>query len=119
MGNIHAYIPCGLALEPGDVGILSDAYDLAMLDLPHGDKRLEELVARQIVALALAGERDAIALCDRALAHVGLRAPDAAPVRAPRDPSTPGRPQPRRSSAKSRAAARLDRAPRALPLKAG
>ena len=123
MGSIHAYIPCGLALEPGDLGILSDAYDLAMLDLPCGETRLEERIARQIVALAVAGERDAIALCDKALAHVGLHGADAtnvtAPVRAPRDPSAPGRPLPRRSPAGIRAAERPDRAPCARRRTAG
>jgi hypothetical protein len=131
MGNIHAYIPCSLALEPGDLGILSDAYDLAMLDLPGGEPRLVELVARQIVALAAAGERDSIALCDKALAHAGVvhfglagaDAADAADVtagvRAPRDPNAPARPRPRRSPAGSRAAGRPDRSPRAPHRRAG
>jgi len=119
MGNIHAYIPCDLTLEPGDLGILSDAYDLAMLDLPHGEPRLEELIARHIVALAVAGERDSIALCDQALAQVGLPGAFTAGARAPRGPSAPGRPRQRRSPAGSRAAARPDRPPRAPRRTAG
>jgi hypothetical protein len=71
MSNIHAFLPQSLALTLGDVHALSDAFDLAVLELPRfHDAALEEKLGRAIINIALTGERDPISLCDRALARV-------------------------------------------------
>jgi hypothetical protein len=71
MSNIHAFLPPSLVLALGDLHVLSDAFDLAMLELPRGhDAALEEKIGRAIIDVALAGERDVVSLCDRALARV-------------------------------------------------
>ena len=72
MGNIHSYVPHDLELAIPDLHAMSDAYDLAMLELREGDAALEEAIARAIIAAAVAGDRDPVSLCDKALAHVGL-----------------------------------------------
>jgi hypothetical protein len=70
MGTIQAYMPRAWLSDLSDINAVSDAYDLAMLELPGSQPRLEELLARRIIALAAAGERDPVSLCDAAL--VGL-----------------------------------------------
>jgi len=72
MGNIHSYVPHDLELAIPDLHAMSDAFDLAMLELREGNAALEEAIARAIIAAAVAGDRDPVSLCDKALAHVGL-----------------------------------------------
>jgi hypothetical protein len=70
MSNIHSFLPPGVALTLADLQTLSDAFDLAVLELPSGhDAALEEKLGRAIVDVALAGDRDPVALCDKALAR--------------------------------------------------
>ena len=70
MSNIHSFLPPGLALTLADLQPLSDAFDLAVLELPSGhDAALEEKLCQAIVDVALTGDRDPVALCDKALAH--------------------------------------------------
>jgi hypothetical protein len=72
--NIHAYLRDGEAFELAHMQALDTAYELVTLELPAGHRRLKEL-ARQIIALALRGERDPILLCDKALARFGMLPP--------------------------------------------
>src|SRR5512138_602822 len=71
MSNIHSFLPRDLAFTIADLQALSDAFDLAVLELPSGhDAALEEKLGYAIVDVALTGDRDPVALCDKALARV-------------------------------------------------
>jgi hypothetical protein len=54
-------------------GILDAAYDRALAELhDRGRDSVRQAIARRIVTLALAGERDPNRLCDKALVAVGF-----------------------------------------------
>jgi hypothetical protein len=89
MSNIHAFVPPDLVLGLADLHALSDAFDLAMLELSRDhDVALEEKIGQAIIELGLDGERDAISLCDKALARVLMPAEPAASPRTDRPAET-------------------------------
>jgi len=70
MASIIPFIS-NATFEPEDIKAMSDAYDRAMeeiLDFGHPNKIVKEIVAKRIIKLAKAGERDLKRLCDSALA---------------------------------------------------
>ena len=62
------------ALDPETVQIISEAYDRACRALhDRGQPQIvNELIARRIIDMAKAGERDIQRMCDRVLADVGI-----------------------------------------------
>jgi hypothetical protein len=72
----HQFLPY-MDSEPNfdlvTTGILDAAYDRALAELhDRGPDSVRQAIARRIVTLAVAGERDPNRLCDRALVAVGF-----------------------------------------------
>jgi hypothetical protein len=60
-------------LDLATAAILDTAYDRALAELhDRGRDSVRQAIARRIVTLAVAGERDPGRLCDRALVAVGF-----------------------------------------------
>jgi hypothetical protein len=70
MASIVPFISNAI-FEPEDIKAMSDAYDRALekiRDFGHPNKIVKEIVAKRIIKLAKAGERDLHRLCDSAMA---------------------------------------------------
>jgi hypothetical protein len=66
------------AFGPEDIDRMVAAYEAALqlLRLTKRDDPVTELVAKKIVEIALAGERDPPRICARALNELGIPLPD-------------------------------------------
>jgi hypothetical protein len=66
---IRLFLPHDAAFGPGDLAAMGAAFDQALgkLDLRDRTDQITELVARKIISLAKAGERDPARLCEEAL----------------------------------------------------
>lgn len=69
---IFAFVDPDTDFDLATTAILDTAYDHAIAELRNrGPNSVREAVARRIVTLASAGERDPNRLCDKALLSVG------------------------------------------------
>ena len=72
----HQFLPFGDSdsnLDFAMAAILDAAYDRALAELhDRGPDSVRQAIARRIVTLAAAGERDPDRLCDKALVAVGF-----------------------------------------------
>lgn len=70
--SILAFVDPDIDFDLTTTTILDKAYDRAIAELrDRGPNSVREAVARRIVTLASAGERDPNRLCDKALVAVG------------------------------------------------
>jgi hypothetical protein len=70
MASIVPFISNAI-FEPEDIKTMSDAYDRALekiRDFGYPNRIVKEIVAKRIIKLAKAGERDLHRLCDSAMA---------------------------------------------------
>ena len=73
MTNIIDYIRRPAVFEPEVVVAMGDAYERALASFPTlPAKTVREVLAGRIIDLAKKGERDPRALCERALAALGM-----------------------------------------------
>jgi hypothetical protein len=70
--QILPHVDLGVNFDLGTTAILDAAYGRAITELhDRGPDSVREAIAKRIVALASAGERDPNLLCDKALVAVG------------------------------------------------
>jgi hypothetical protein len=76
---IHKLIANG-AFGPDEIRVMSDAYETALvvLQLSNSDDPIAELIAKSIINVSAAGERDPAQMAERALNALGVRRPSAA-----------------------------------------
>ena len=76
---IHRLIANG-SFGPDEIQAITEAYDAALIELcqPNNDDPITELIAKSIVNVTAAGERDPALIKERALNALGVRKPDAA-----------------------------------------
>jgi hypothetical protein len=77
--GIHKLIANG-AFGPDEIRVMSDAYEAALvvLQLGNGDEPITELIAKSIINISAAGERDSAQIAERAINALGIRRPSAA-----------------------------------------
>jgi hypothetical protein len=72
----HQFLPfpdSDSSLDLATAALLDAAYDRALAELhDRGPDSVRQAIARRIVTLAVAGERDPDRLCDKALVAVGF-----------------------------------------------
>jgi hypothetical protein len=76
---IHKLIANG-SFGPDEIVAMTAAYDAALIELcqPNNDDPITELIAKSIVNVTAAGERDPLAIKERAINALGIRRPSAA-----------------------------------------
>jgi hypothetical protein len=76
---IHKLIANG-AFGPDEIRVMSDAYETALvvLQLGNSDDPIAELIAKSIINVSAAGERDSAQMAERAINALGVRRPSAA-----------------------------------------
>jgi hypothetical protein len=84
---------CRGYLGPEEIALLVAAYEeaLARLQLANNENETTRLVARRIISLALAGERDPVRLCERAVKQPLSLAADQHAMRAAWQQPEPGK----------------------------
>ena len=76
--GIHKLIANG-AFGPDEIRVMSEAYEAALIVLQlNNDDPITELIAKSIVNVSAAGERDPAQVADRAINALGIRRPSAA-----------------------------------------
>jgi hypothetical protein len=77
--GIHKLIANG-SFGPDEIRIMSEAYEAALvvLQLDKDDDPITEMIARSIINVSAAGERDPAQLAERAINALGIRRPNAA-----------------------------------------
>jgi len=77
--GIHKLIANG-AFGPDEIRVMSDAYEAALviLQLDNSDDPITELIAKSIINVSAAGERDSAMMAERAINGLGIRRPSAA-----------------------------------------
>lgn len=68
------------SFEPEEIEVMTAAYEAVLVDLRLTDRDdpITEIVASAILSIASMGERDPVAIKDRALKAIGVSQPDAA-----------------------------------------
>ena len=77
---IHKLIANG-SFGPDEIRTMSEAYDAALIALQLNNKQDEpitELIAKSIINVSAAGERDPAQMAERAINALGIRRPSAA-----------------------------------------
>lgn len=76
--GIHKLIANG-AFGPDEIRVMSEAYEAALIVLQlNNDDPITELIAKSIINVSAAGERDPAQVADRAINALGIRRPSAA-----------------------------------------
>ena len=78
--GIHKLIANG-TFGPDEIRIMSDAYEAALIALQlnnNQDEPITELIAKSIINVSAAGERDPAQMAERAINALGIRRPSAA-----------------------------------------
>ncbi len=77
--SVHKLIANG-SFGPAEIKLMTAAYEAALIDLclADGEDAINELIAKAIINVTAAGERDASAVKERAINALGVRKPDAA-----------------------------------------
>ena len=78
--GIHKLIANG-AFGPDEIRVMSDAYEAALIALQlknNQDEPITELIAKSIINISAAGERDSAQMAERAINALGIRRPSAA-----------------------------------------
>ncbi|HMF21414.1 MAG TPA: hypothetical protein VKG24_04740 [Pseudolabrys sp.] len=77
--SIHKLIANG-SFGPAEIELMTAAYEAALIDLllPDGEEPINELIAKSIINVTAAGERDPNTVKERAINALGVRKPDAA-----------------------------------------
>jgi hypothetical protein len=76
--GIHKLIANG-AFGPDEIRVMSEAYEGALIVLQlNNDDPITELIAKSIINVSAAGERDPAQVADRAINALGIRRPSAA-----------------------------------------
>jgi hypothetical protein len=78
--GIHKLIANG-SFGPDEIRVMSEAYEAALVALQltnDDDDPITELIAKSIVNVIAAGERDPAQVADRAINALGIRRPSAA-----------------------------------------
>ena len=76
--GIHKLIANG-AFGPDEIRVMSEAYEAALIVLQlNNDDPITELIAKSIVNVSAAGERDPAQVTDRAINALGIRRSSAA-----------------------------------------
>jgi hypothetical protein len=77
--GIHKLIANG-AFGPDEIRVMSHAYEAALviLQLNNSDDPITELIAKSIINVSAAGERDPAQMAERAINALGIRRPSAA-----------------------------------------
>ena len=65
---------------PDEIRVMSEAYNAALvaLQLSNDDDPITELIAKSIINVSAAGERDPAQVAERAINALGIRRPSAA-----------------------------------------
>jgi len=77
---IHKLIANG-SFGPDEIRTMSEAYDAALIALQlnnNQDEPITELIAKSIINVSAAGERDPAQMAERAINALGIRRPSAA-----------------------------------------
>ena len=77
--SVHKLIANG-SFGPAEIKLMTAAYETALIDLglADGEDPINELIAKAIINVTAAGERDPSAVKERAINALGVRKPDAA-----------------------------------------
>jgi hypothetical protein len=77
--SVHKLIANG-SFGPDEIRVMSEAYEdaLVVLQLGNGDDPIAELIAKSIINVSAAGERDPAQMAERAINALGIRRPSAA-----------------------------------------
>jgi hypothetical protein len=77
--GIHKLTANG-AFGPDEIRVMSNAYEAALviLQLNNSDDPITELIAKSIINVSAAGERDPAQMAKRAINALGIRRPSAA-----------------------------------------